>query len=84
VQPRASQDAILGLRDGVVRVRLTAPPVDGKANQALCRLLARALGVAPSAVAILRGDAGRDKLVRIAGIDAAALGRLASRDRGPR
>jgi uncharacterized protein (TIGR00251 family) len=84
VQPRAARDAILGLRDGVVRVRVTAPPVDGKANQALVRLLARSLGVPPSAVAILRGGTGRDKLVRIVGLDVATLERLASPGLEPR
>jgi len=67
-QPRASHDGIAGLRDGAVLVRLTAPPVDGAANVALCRLLARTLGCPPSAVTLLQGSKGRDKLVRIAGL----------------
>jgi len=68
VQPRASSDAILGWRDGTLRVRVTAPPLEGAANLAVARLLARALRVAPSAVAVIRGARGRDKRVRIAGL----------------
>jgi hypothetical protein len=71
VQPRASRDGIVGERDGALAVRLTAPPVDGAANAALSRLLARALGVPPGAVTVLRGATGRDKLVRVEGIAAA-------------
>lgn len=58
-------------------MRLAAPPVEGAANAALARLLARTLGVAPSAIAILRGVSGRDKLLRVDGVTAAsALARL--------
>ena len=78
VQPRASREAILGWREDVLRVAVTAPPVEGEANQAVGRLLARVLGVAPSAVSIVRGGHGRDKVVRIAGVtDAAVRARLA-------
>ena len=78
VQPRSSRNALGGEREGALVVRLTAPPVEGRANQALARFLADALDVAPSAVQLLRGDSGRDKLVSIAGIDAAtARARLA-------
>jgi uncharacterized protein (TIGR00251 family) len=48
-------------------VRVTAPPVDGRANAALCKLLARHYGVAPSKVSVVRGETSRDKLVRIDG-----------------
>lgn len=59
-------------------VKLTAPPVEGQANAALVRLLARLLDVAPSAVAVVRGAAGREKLVRVGGMRAAdARARLA-------
>ena len=53
--------------------RVAAPPVDGKANAALCKLLAGAAGVPPSRVSVVRGQTSRDKTVRFAGIDAAAL-----------
>ncbi|HSB60088.1 MAG TPA: DUF167 domain-containing protein [Vicinamibacteria bacterium] len=73
VQPRASRDALAGERQGALLVRLTAPPVEGAANQALVRLLGRALGVAPSAVRVVGGSTGRNKLVAVAGLDAAAV-----------
>jgi uncharacterized protein len=77
VQPRASKEALGGERDGALVVRLTAPPVEGKANEALARFLGRALGVPPSAVRVVRGTTGRDKRVAVAGVTAAAaLARL--------
>ena len=78
VQPRASRDAITGWRDDVLGVRVTAPPAEGAANAAVTALLARALAVARSAVTVLRGARGRDKLVRITGLTTAeARARLA-------
>jgi uncharacterized protein (TIGR00251 family) len=71
VQPRASRDALSGERDGALVVRLTAPPVEGAANDALARFLGRALGVAPSAVRVVSGATGRNKVVSVAGVDAA-------------
>lgn len=69
VQPRASRDEIVGWQEGgVLRVRVTAPPVEGEANAAVRALLARALGVAPGAVSVVRGARGRDKLVAVAGL----------------
>ena len=72
VQPRARSDALVALRAGVLIVRVTAPPLDGRANDAVCRLLARALGVRASDVTILRGERTRDKVVAIDGVDQAA------------
>jgi uncharacterized protein len=73
LRPRGSRDELLGMRDGVLQARVTAPPVDGKANRALCRLIAKRVGVAPSKVSVVRGEKSRDKLVRVGGIDAATL-----------
>lgn len=73
VMPRSPRDAIAGVRDGALLVRLTAPPVDGAANTALLRVLAKALGVPPSAIELARGSKGRDKLVCIAGRTAAEV-----------
>ena len=70
VQPRASHEALGGMRAGALVVRLTAAPVEGEANTALARFLGRLLGVAPSAVQLLRGATGREKLVRVAGLRA--------------
>ena len=63
----------MGERAGAVVIRVTAPPVDGKANDALCRLVAKAVGVAPSSVSVVRGHTSRDKVVRVEGVDDAAL-----------
>jgi uncharacterized protein (TIGR00251 family) len=69
VQPRASRAGIAGWRpDGALGVRVTAAPVDGRANDAVTALLAGALGVPASAVVIVRGATGRDKYVRVAGL----------------
>lgn len=73
VTPRAGQDRIDAMRDGVLRVRLAAPPVDGQANEALVRLLARTLGVPPRDVRVTRGESSRNKLVEIVGLDADAI-----------
>jgi uncharacterized protein (TIGR00251 family) len=70
--PRADRDAVTAVRDGVVQVRVSAPPVDGRANEALCRLLAKRLGVPPSHVAVIRGQGAREKVVRVEGLDDAA------------
>jgi len=64
VQPRASRDE-LRLEGGRLRVRITAPPVDGAANRHLLRFLAAEFGVAPSRATLLRGVSGREKAVRI-------------------
>jgi hypothetical protein len=79
VQPRASRDELSGERAGALLVRLSAPPVEGAANAALRRLLARALGIAPSAVEILRGASRRDKLVRVRGVSGQQVRALAER-----
>mgnify|MGYP003338117046 CR=1 FL=1 len=70
VQPRASSDAVIGEREGAIAIRLKAPPVDGQANAALLRFLARKLGVAPTAVELVRGATGRQKWIRVAGLSA--------------
>ncbi|HEX6696995.1 MAG TPA: DUF167 domain-containing protein [Solirubrobacteraceae bacterium] len=71
--PRASRERIALGPDGAYAVRVTAPPVDGRANEALCRLIAARAGVAASRVSVVRGAKARDKLVRVEGIDAAVL-----------
>ena len=69
VTPRAARDEVTGWREaGVLGVRVTAPPVEGEANRAVAAVLARALRVPPSAVTVVRGERGRDKIVRIAGL----------------
>jgi uncharacterized protein (TIGR00251 family) len=78
VKPRSSKDAIEGVREGALVVRLTAPPVEGAANEALARVLARALSLPPSAVTLERGSKGRDKLVRIVGASRTHVAALAA------
>lgn len=73
VTPRASRDTLTLERDGVLRARLTAPPVEGAANEALVTLLAERLRVPKRAITIVRGAASRDKQIAIAGINADEL-----------
>lgn len=86
VQPRASRSDIVGWRQpGVLAVRVTAPPVEGEANRAVATLLAGALGIAASAVRVVRGERGRDKLVEVRGLtDVEVAARLAGRVEGTR
>lgn len=65
VQARARRNEVVAQADGVFRVRVTAAPEGGEANRAVIALLAEALGVAPSRIALVRGAASRDKLFRI-------------------
>jgi uncharacterized protein (TIGR00251 family) len=73
LQPRARREEVVGERGGAVVIRVTAPPVDGKANAALCALVAKAAGVAPSRVSVVRGQTARDKVLRVEGVEDAAL-----------
>ncbi|MBM4164328.1 MAG: DUF167 domain-containing protein [Lentisphaerae bacterium] len=76
VQPRAAADAIAGVAPDWVRIRLRAPPVDGKANAALSAFLAQSLGLPARTVTILSGATGRLKRVRIAGLAPDAVRRI--------
>ena len=77
VQPRASRSEITGEWEGALRVRLTAPPVDDKANEELRRLLAASLNVPRSAVRIAHGERSRSKRIEIRGVAAARVRNLA-------
>jgi uncharacterized protein len=79
VQPRASRTRVVGEHDGRLKVQLAAPPVDGEANAALVGFLADALSVRRADVSIVRGDTGRRKTVRIAGVTAAQVTALLAR-----
>ena len=68
--PRASRDAIEGEWQGALKVRLTAPPVENRANEALCRLLAQSLNMPRSAVRIVSGERSRTKRVEVRGASA--------------
>jgi uncharacterized protein (TIGR00251 family) len=73
LRPRGHADELIGLEAGILQARVSAPPVDGKANKALCRLIAKRAGVAPSRVSVVRGAKSRDKLVRVEGVEPGAL-----------
>jgi uncharacterized protein (TIGR00251 family) len=73
VTPRASRDAIEGEHQGALKLRLTAPPVDDRANDALRRLLAERLKAPVSAVRIVAGEKSRTKRVEIAGATRAQI-----------
>ena len=75
VQPRARRNEIAGERDGALLVRVTAPPVEGRANDAVRRLLAKRLGVPAGRVSVVRGESSRDKVIEVEGVDARALRR---------
>jgi uncharacterized protein len=78
VQPRASRDEIIGEYQDRLKIRLTAPPVDDRANAALCKLLAERLKVPLAAVRIASGERSRIKRVIIQGVTAAMIRELAS------
>ena len=75
LQPRAKRNAIEGERDGVLRVSVAAAPVDGQANAALCKLIAKQVGVARGRVSIVRGERSREKTLRVEGLPPAELRR---------
>ncbi|GAB6181958.1 DUF167 domain-containing protein [Desulfotomaculum defluvii] len=73
VQPRASKNSLAGEMEGALKVRLTAPPVDGAANEACCKFLAGVFGIAKSNIEIISGHTGRNKLVRVRGVSEAMV-----------
>jgi len=73
VSPRASRAEVGGLHDGALKVKLTAPPVEGAANAALIALISKRLGVAKRDVTILSGQSGRDKRLEVEGANAEAV-----------
>ena len=68
VQPRASRNEVMGLVGETLEIKLTAPPVEGEANEACLDFLAKLLDLAPSRLAITQGERSRNKVVRIAGL----------------
>lgn len=70
VQPRASRNAIAGVLGEAVKLAITAPPVDGKANQAVVEYLAELFQVSKSSIAIVSGETGRNKLIAVRGLNA--------------
>lgn len=66
--PGARADAIVGPLGDRLKIRISAPPEGGKANKAICGLIARALGVRPGAVTVIRGTTSPEKTIRISGV----------------
>ena len=68
LQPKSSKNEIVGpYRDGV-KIKVTAPPIEGKANEALTRLLAKELGISPSSIEIIKGHHSREKTLKVLGV----------------
>jgi len=76
VLPRSSKTEITGVVEGALRIKLTAPPVEGAANKALVEFLAKRLSVAKSKITILSGETGRNKTVSVSGLKKADLASL--------
>ena len=68
LQPRAKRSEIVEERDGVLRVSVVAAPVQGQANAALCKLIAKRAGIARGRVSVIRGERAREKVVRVEGL----------------
>ena len=81
IQPRASKNGVIRMEDGSLKIRLTAPPVNGAANEALVEFLSKILFISKSAVEIVSGHTSREKRVKISGMDEADIIRLLNIDR---
>lgn len=81
IQPRSSKNGVTRMEDGSLKIRLTAPPVDGAANEALVTFLSDTLSISKSQVEIVSGLTGRQKVVRVSGISEADVTRLLNIDR---
>ena len=73
IQPRSSINKICGLHGESLKIRLTSPPVDGEANKMCVKLLAKMLNISPSRIVIVSGHAGRNKIIRVEGINTSEL-----------
>ncbi|MCX7145410.1 MAG: DUF167 family protein [Sulfuritalea sp.] len=81
IQPGAKKTEVAGLHGEALKIRLAAPPVDGKANACLIAFLSRQFGVAKASISLVSGDTSRAKRVRINGVGAALVrGALLPRD----
>lgn len=69
VQPRSSKNQISGELDGCLKIKLTAPPVEGEANQALIKFLSGLLNISRQDIVIVRGETSQNKLIEIGGVD---------------
>lgn len=76
VQPRASCNQVAGVMGGVVKIRIKAPPVDGRANDVCLKFLAGILGIPVNSIEIISGYTGRNKIVRVTGLTAQEISEL--------
>jgi uncharacterized protein (TIGR00251 family) len=82
VQPKASEDSIIGFHGQALKVKVAAPPSGGKANQRLIEILAERLNVAKSQVEIIRGHTSRRKVLRIRNVSPSKVRNFLSGDEG--
>jgi uncharacterized protein len=73
VQPRASRNAVVGELGDALKIALTTPPVEGRANEACIEFLSKLLKVPRSSVTIAAGETSRNKVIRVAGMSAAGV-----------
>ena len=76
VKPGGKRNEVIGVHDGALKLSVTAPPVEGKANRAVTKFIAGVLGVAPSRVNIISGESSRTKRVKIEGLTAQEVKKL--------
>ena len=69
MQPNARRNEVLGFEDGILRVKIAAPPVKGKANKELVLFLSQLIGVSKSSINIKSGLTGRRKVITVTGLD---------------
>ena len=73
IQPRSTQNKVLGINNNSLKIRLTSPPVDGAANKTCVKLLVKSLGVSPSKIRIVAGHNNKNKTIEIDDIDESAF-----------
>ena len=76
IQPGAKKTEVAGLHGEALKIRLAAPPVDGKANACLIAFLAKQFGVAKAAISLVSGETSRAKRVHVSGVDPASVTRV--------
>lgn len=79
IQPNAKKTEVVGVLDDALKIKLAAQPIEGKANEALVKWLAGALGVSRSAVTLTHGQANKKKLLEVAGVTLGDVARLLNR-----
>ncbi|MBO9667909.1 MAG: YggU family protein [Bdellovibrio sp.] len=69
IQPKSSKNEVVGEHNGMLKIKITAPPVDGEANQALIEFLSKLVKLPKRQITLIKGEAGRQKTVEIEGLD---------------